>query len=140
MYAVTGAPTEYQDEQADNGTVVLFLIEQCRANTHERWGDYAGWDMYWFNDGSDVGCVLITDEDGQFMPVYDQISREDVFTHAQLRTLEEGDEIIEPAPFGVRQRVLDTEADCPTYYFDLDLLLSAGRIDHWAEWERRLVA
>ena len=140
MYAVTGSPQEYLDEQPDNGTVVLFLIEQCRANTNDRWGDYAGWDMYWFNDGSDTGCILITDIDGQVQPVYDFITRKDVFTDAQLRTLEEDEHEVVDAPFGVRQRVLDTEADQPDYYFDLDQLLSAGRVDHWDKWEKRLVA
>jgi hypothetical protein len=140
MYAVTSSPQEYLDEQPDNGTVVLFLIEECRANTNERWGDYAGWDMYWFNDGSDTGCILITDIDGRVQPVYDFITREDVFTNAQLRTLEEDEHVIVDAPFGVRQRVLNTEADQPDYYFDLDQLLNAGQIDRWAEWKRRLVA
>ena len=140
MYAVTASPKDYDDTQADDGTVTLFLIEQCRADTNERWGDYAGWDMYWFNDGSDVGCILITDGDGVLQPVCNQLSRKDVFTPAQLQTLEEGDEIIEPAPFGVRQRVLDTEADQPAYYYDIDQLLNAGRLDLWAQWEQRLTA
>ena len=140
MYAVTGSPKDYEDRQVDDGTVVLFLIEECRANTDEYWGDYAGWDMYWFNDGSDVGCTLITDANGVLQPVYKGFAREDVFTEAQLETLEEDEHIIEPAPFGVRQRVLDTEADCPDDYWDLNQLLNAGRIDHWAKWEQRLVA
>ena len=140
MYAVTGSPREYQEEQDDNGTVVLFLIEECRANTDDRWGDYAGWDMYWFNDGSDVGCILITDMDGLVQPAYDGIIREDVFTEAQLRTLEEDEHVFVDAPFGVRKRVLDTKADQPDYYFDLDQLLKAGRIDYWDKWEQRLVA
>jgi len=140
MYAVTGSPREYLDEQPDDGTVILFLIEECHANTDEPWGDYAGWDLYWFNDGSDTGCILITVAYGQYLPVCDQMTKEDIFTDAQLETLSEREEIIEPAPWGVRKRVLDTPDDEPDYYFDLDQLLNAGRIDHWAQWEQRLIA
>ena len=140
MYAVTAKAKEYEDTQTDDSTVVLFLIEECRADTDDYWGDYAGWDLYWFNDGSDVGCVLIAGADGDVQPVYEGLTREDIFTEAQLRTLEEDEHEIVDAPFGVRQRVLDTKDDRPDYYFDLDQLLNAGRIDHWAKWEQRLVA
>lgn len=138
MYAVTGAPKEYQDEVDTQGTVILVLIEQCRANTTDLWGDYAGWDLYWFNDGSNVGCFLIEDEDGQLQPVYDGITPEDVFTDAQLETIEEGKYIITDSPFGVKQRVLDNQEDRPDNYYDLKQLLSAGRIDCLTQTEQCL--
>ena len=140
MYAVTGSPKEYQEEIDTDGKVILFLIEECYSNFETWRGRSPGWDLYWFNDGSDTGCILITDADGVLQPVYDGITREDVFTDAQLRTLEEDEHVIVDAPWGVRKRVLDTEDDEPDYYFDLDQLLNAGRIDYWAQWKQRLVA
>lgn len=140
MYAVTGSAKDYQEESDTDGKVVLFLIEECRSNFETWRGDSPGWEMYWFNDGSNVGCVLIPDADGVLQPAYDGLTREDVFTEAQLRTLEEHEHIMEPAPWGVRQRVLDTEEDFPDNYWDLNQLLNAGRIDLWAEWQRRLMA
>ena len=139
MYAVTAKAKEYVEVHPETtGAVRLYQIEECRVE-----GDRGGWALYWYNDGSDTGCVLAQmwgwsgDCD---IPQPLEGDAEDIFDEAELETLRDHEEDIIPAPFGVRHCTV-TEAEFEDLgWEDLPQSLDLGtvRVDRWAAWQHVL--
>jgi hypothetical protein len=142
MAAVTGSAREYVDRQLEDcGTVELVMIERCDAEN-----EAGGWEIYWFDDGSNTGSILMEawgwsgDTDG-VQPV--GMSIDDVFTDAEQETLAEREETRVPAPFGVRYRtVSEAEFDSIEDWEDLAHLMTLGTVSkrYWDVWMDRLCA
>lgn len=136
MYAVTGSPREYQEHQEDDGAVTLYLIETCDSENDDRWADYAGWDMYWYNDGSPTGCICITDADCIPAPISLEI--DDVFSPAQIETLRDREYTVIETPFGVRRRIISEQDWAGIDYWNITAMMGTGRLDPWQELVRRM--
>jgi hypothetical protein len=142
MYAVTGSAREYADrQQQESGEVRLYLIEECEVEN-----DGGGWEIYWYNDGTAQGTLLMevwgsSGDSAGLMPVV--LSEDDVFSEKEQETLREREETRVPAPFGVRYRTV-TEAEFWTVedWDDLDHLMTLGSVSkrYWDIWEQRLCA
>jgi hypothetical protein len=142
MYAVTGSAREYADRQPqESGEVRLYLIEECAVEN-----DGGGWEIYWYNDGSAQGTMLMEvwgsmGDSAGLLPV--GLREDDVFSAAELETLEEREETRIPVPFGVRYRTV-TEAEfwAVEDWDDLDHLMTLGSVSkrYWDIWEQRLCA
>ena len=142
MYAVTGKASDYRDRELDrveSGAVELVLIERCEAEN-----EAGGWEIFWFNDGSNTGAILLdvwgwSGESCGVQPV--GMSMDDVFTEKEKESLRELEETRVPAPFGVRYRtVSEEEFDSVEDWNDMALLMSLGRRERWREWQDRLCA
>lgn len=140
MYAVTGRASEYTERHpATSGEVRLYLIERCEAAD-----EAGGWEIYWYADGSDTGCVLaqMWGWSGDCEPPQPLVGDlEDIFDDAEIATLMEWDHAVVPAPWGVRYRTL-TEAEFEGLEWeDLDgRCQTLGRLDRWRTWQDRLCA
>jgi hypothetical protein len=139
MYAVTGNAREYAEvHPTSTGAVRLYLIEECRAEN-----EAGGWNLYWYNDGSEGGCVLAemwgwTGESDVAQPLVGEL--EDIMDEAEIATLYDREETVVPAPFGVRYRTL-TEAEFEGLEWeDLARCQQLGRLDRWRTWQDRLCA
>lgn len=139
MYAVTGKAREYAERHlASTGSVRLYLIEECRAEN-----EAGGWDLYWYNDGSDTGCILAemwgwTGESDVPQPLVGEL--EDIMDEAEIETLYDREEEVVPAPFGVRYRTISEEEFEGLGWEDLARCQELGRRERWREWEARLCA
>jgi hypothetical protein len=139
MYAVTGNAREYTERHpASTGAVRLYLIEQCEVEN-----EAGGWNLFWYNDGSEGGCILAqmwgwSGDCEVAQPLVGDL--EDIFDAAEIQTLYDYEEEVVPAPFGVRYRTL-TEAEFEGLEWnDLARCQQLGRRERWREWEQRLCA
>jgi hypothetical protein len=139
MYAVTGSVREYKEvHPTSTGSVRLYLIEECRAEN-----EAGGWNLYWYNDGSQDGCILAkmwgwSGDCDIAQPLVGNF--EDIFDEAEIQTLYDQEEEIVPAPLGVRYRTLTEEEIDNVSWDDLSRCQELGRRDRWREWEHRLCA
>ncbi len=140
MYAVTGSAREYVERHPKSkGTVKLYLIEECEVEN-----EGGGWKLFWYDSGSEGGDILaqMWGWSGEYdIPCPLVGTSEDIFDEAEIETLNEGEEEIVPAPFGVRYRTLTEEEFEDLQWEDLGgRCMTAGRIDRWRTWQERLCA
>lgn len=140
MYAVTAKASEYTDRHPESqGTVRLYLIEECKVEN-----DAGGWNLYWYNDGSNTGSILAqmwgwTGDCEPAQPLVGEL--DDIMEAAEIETLYDYEEEVVPAPWGVRYRTV-TEAEFEDLDWD-DLggrCQTAGRRDRWRTWQDLLCA
>jgi len=141
MYAVTGSAAEYAEPTVVNSSAVrLYLFEECEVEN-----EGGGWRLFWYNDGSDAGCIVAqmwgwSGEYGYPEPL--TMSEHDVFTEEQLQTLWDSEEEVIPAPFGVRHRLL-TEAEFEGLEWnDIANSMHLGTVTRklWDVWINRLTS
>lgn len=140
MYAVTGSAREYAEQHpACTGAVKLYLIEECAVEN-----EAGGWQLYWYADGSNTGCVLAqlwgwSGDCDVAQPLVGDL--EDIMSEEEIATLYEREETVVPAPWGVRYRTV-SEAEFEDFEWE-DLgarSQTLGRVDRWRSWQDRLCA
>lgn len=141
MYAVTGSAREYAEQHPQSrGAVRFYLIERCDVEN-----EGGGWEIVWYDDGSDTGCILAdmwgwSGDSVGFSPLSD-IHEDEIFSEEELETISEREYELVPAPWGVRYRTLTEREFEDLRWEDLGgRCMTSGRLDRWRTWQDRLCA